>query len=62
MPAQPMPVMNLSIIEFATPRQRCEDSRHQNTDLEVLKAVIRAQLENLIRPKCPPADFAEPRV
>jgi type I restriction enzyme R subunit len=38
---------------------RFKESKHQNTDLEVLKAAIRAQLEKLIRLNKTRADFAE---
>ena len=38
---------------------RFKESPHKNTDLEVLKAAIRAQLEKLIRLNKTRADFAE---
>ena len=41
--------MDLSEIDFEALRRRFKDSEHKNTDLEVLKAAIRAQLEKLIR-------------
>jgi type I restriction enzyme R subunit len=59
MPAKPAPVMDLSKIDFAALRSRFKDSKHRNTDLEVLKAAIRAQLEKLIRLNPTRADFAE---
>jgi len=59
MPAKPAPVMNLSKIDFAALRHRFKESKHKNTDLEVLKAAIRAQLERLIRLNKTRADFAE---
>jgi type I restriction enzyme R subunit len=59
MPAKPAPVMDLSKIDFEALRRRFKDSKHKNTDLEVLKAAIRAQLENLIRLNKTRADFAE---
>jgi type I restriction enzyme, R subunit len=59
MPAKPAPVMDLSKIDFEALRSRFEDSKHKNTDLEVLKAAIRAQLEKLIRLNKTRADFAE---
>ena len=58
MPAKPAPVMDLSKIDFEALRRRFEDSKHKNTDLEVLKAAIRAQLEKLIRLNKTRADFA----
>jgi type I restriction enzyme R subunit len=39
--------------------KRFKKSKHKNTDLEVLKAAIRAQLEKLIRLNKTRADFAE---
>jgi len=59
MPAKPAPVMDLSKIDFAALRARFKASKHKNTDLEVLKAAIRAQLEKLIRLNQTRADFAE---
>jgi type I restriction enzyme R subunit len=59
MPAKPAPVMDLSKIDFEALRSRFEESKHKNTDLEVLKAAIRAQLEKLIRLNKTRADFAE---
>ena len=38
---------------------RFKESKHQNTDLEVLKAAIRAELEKLIRLNKTRADFAD---
>ena len=59
MPAQPAAVMDLSKIDFEALRKRFKDSKHRNTDLEILKAAIRAQLEKLIRLNKTRADFAE---
>jgi len=59
MPAKPSPVMDLSKIAFEALRGRFKESKHKNTDLEVLKAAIRAQLEKLIRLNKTRADFAE---
>ena len=59
MPLQPTPVMDLSKIDFEALRGRFKESKHQNTDLEVLKAAIRAQLDKLIRLNKTRADFAE---
>lgn len=59
MPVKPAPVMDLSKIDFEALRRRFRESKHQNTDLEVLKAAVRAQLEKLIRLNKTRADFAE---
>jgi type I restriction enzyme R subunit len=59
MPAKPAPVMDLSKIDFQALRSRFKESKHKNTDLEVLKAAIRVQLEKLIRLNKTRADFAE---
>jgi len=59
MPAKPAPVMDLSKIDFEALRSRFKQSKHKNTDLEVLKAAIRAELEKLIRLNKTRADFAE---
>jgi type I restriction enzyme R subunit len=59
MPVKPAPVMDLSKIDFAALRSRFKESKHKNTDLEVLKATIRAMLERLISLNKTRADFAE---
>ncbi|HMJ90094.1 MAG TPA: DUF559 domain-containing protein, partial [Candidatus Acidoferrum sp.] len=59
MPTTPTPVMDLSKIDFEALRSRFKQSKHKSTDLEVLKATIRAQLEKLIRLNKTRADFAE---
>jgi type I restriction enzyme R subunit len=59
MPAKPAPVMDLSKIDFEALRKRFKESKHRNTDLEILKAAIRAQLEKLIRLNKTRADFAK---
>jgi type I restriction enzyme R subunit len=59
MPATPVPVLDLSKIDFAALAKRLKQAKHKNTDLEVLKAVIRAQLEGLMRLNKTRADFAE---
>ena len=41
--------MDLSKIDFNALAAKFKESKHKNTDLEVLKAAIRAQLEKLIR-------------
>lgn len=45
---KPTPKIDLSQIDFEALAKRLKKSKHQNTDLEVLKAAIRAQLERLI--------------
>ena len=57
MPSKVAPVMDLSKIDFEALRKRFKESRHKNTDLEVLKAAIRAQLERLIRINKTRTDF-----
>jgi type I restriction enzyme R subunit len=57
MPAKPAAVMDLSKIDFETLRKRFKESKRKNTDLEVLKAAIRAQLEKLIRLNKTRTDF-----
>ncbi|MBK6961447.1 MAG: type I restriction endonuclease subunit R [Gammaproteobacteria bacterium] len=53
------PALDLSKINFEALAQRFKASKHKNTDLEVLKAAIRAQLEKLIQLNRTRADFAE---
>lgn len=52
------PALDLSKINFEALAQRFKESTHKNTDLEVLKAAIRAQLEKMIRLNRTRADFA----
>jgi type I restriction enzyme R subunit len=59
MPAKPAPVMDLSKIDFEALRKKFKESKRRNTDLEVLKAAIRAQLEKLIRLNKNRADYRE---
>ena len=59
MPTKAAPVLDLSRIDFEALRSRFKESKHRNTDLEVLKAAIRAQLEKLIRLNKTRADFQE---
>ena len=59
MPTKAAPVLDLSKIDFEALGLRFKESKHKNTDLEVLKAAIRAQLEKLIRLNKTRADFAE---
>ncbi|HEY1084713.1 MAG TPA: HsdR family type I site-specific deoxyribonuclease, partial [Prosthecobacter sp.] len=59
MPVKPAPLLDLSKIDFEALRQRFTESKHKNTDLEELKAAIRAKLDKLIRLNKTRADFAE---
>ena len=51
--------LDLSKINFEALSKRFETARHKNTDLEALKAAIRAKLEKMIRQNKTRADFAE---
>jgi type I restriction enzyme R subunit len=53
------PALDLSKINFEALASRFKQSKHKNTDLEVLKAAIRAQLEKMIKLNPTRADFAE---
>jgi type I restriction enzyme R subunit len=53
------PPLNLSKINFEALANRFKQSKHRNTELEVLKAAIRARLEKLVRLNRTRADFAE---
>jgi type I restriction enzyme R subunit len=53
------PALDLSKINFEALAKRFRASKHKSTDLEVLKAAIRAQLERLIQLNQTRADFAE---
>jgi type I restriction enzyme, R subunit len=59
MRSQASPVMDLSKIDFEALGRKFKESKHKNTDIEVLKAAIRAMLEKLIRLNNTRADFAE---
>ena len=56
--AGPAP-LDLSKINFEALASKFKQSKHKNTDLEVLKAAIRAQLEKMIQLNRTRADFAE---
>jgi type I restriction enzyme, R subunit len=58
-PAKPGAVLDLSKIDFQALAERFKKSRTQNTDIEVLKAAIRAHMERLIRLNRTRADFQE---
>jgi type I restriction enzyme R subunit len=49
MPARVAAPLDLSKIDFEALRKKFKESKHKNTDLEVLKAAIRVQMERLVR-------------
>lgn len=51
--------INISKINFEALAQRFQKSKHKNTDLEALKAAIRARLDKLVRLNHTRTDFAE---
>ena len=53
------PPMDLSKIDFESLSKRFSDSKHKNTELEVLKAAVRAKLEKLVLLNRTRTDFAE---
>ncbi len=53
------PPLDLSKINFEALAQRFKESKHKNTELEVLKAAIRAQLEKMVQINRTRANFAE---
>ena len=59
LPDKPGTLMDLSKIDFAALAAKFKASKHKNTDLEVLKAAVRAQLEKLIRLNKTRTDFAQ---
>ena len=59
MPSKPAPLLDLSKIDFEALRKRFKESKHKNTDVEVLKAAIRAQIEKLVRLNKTRTDFQE---
>lgn len=59
MPVKPAPVLDLSKIDFEALRTRFKESKYRNTDLEVLKAAIRVQIEKLVRLNKTRKDFQE---
>jgi hypothetical protein len=52
------PAIDLSRINFEVLAQRFKKSKHKNTDLEALKAAIRARIEKIVRLNRTRADFA----
>jgi type I restriction enzyme R subunit len=59
MPASHGAQLDLSKIDFAALAKRFKQSKTKNTDIEVLKAAVRAQMEKLVRLNKTRADFAE---
>lgn len=53
------PPLNLSKINFEALAKRFGESKHKNSDIEVLKAVIRAKLDQMVKLNRTRADFAE---
>ena len=53
------PALDLSKINFEALASRFKQSKHKNTDLEVLKAAIRAKLEKMVELNRTRADFSE---
>jgi type I restriction enzyme R subunit len=53
------PPLDLSKIDFQTLAKRFNDSKHKNTELEVLKAAVKAKLEELVLLNRTRTDFAE---
>jgi len=49
MPAKAAAVVDLSKIDFEALRKKFKEAKHKNTDLEVLKAAIRVQMEKMVR-------------
>ena len=59
MPAASTAIIDLSKIDFEALSKRFKKSKQKNTDLEVLKAAIRAQLERMIRINESRTDFRD---
>ena len=53
------PALDLSKINFEALASRFKQSKHKNTDLEVLKAAIRSKLEKMVELNRTRADFSE---
>jgi type I restriction enzyme R subunit len=53
------PAIDLSKINFEALAQRFKESKHKNTDLEALKAAIKARLDKLVRLNRTRTDFSE---
>jgi type I restriction enzyme R subunit len=54
-----VPVLDLSKINFEALASKFRQSRHQKTEIEVLKTAVRAQLEKMIEANPLRADFAD---
>ncbi|MEI8264872.1 MAG: type I restriction endonuclease subunit R [Betaproteobacteria bacterium] len=54
-----VPALDLSKINFEALARKFKQSKHQKTDIEVLKAAVRAQLEKMIAANRLRANFAE---
>jgi type I restriction enzyme R subunit len=54
-----VPVLDLSKINFEALASKFRQSRHQKTEIEVLKTAVRAQLERMIEANPLRADFAD---
>ena len=53
------PAIDLSKINFEALAQRFKQSEHKNTDIEALKAAVKAKMESLLRLNRTRTDFAE---
>ena len=53
------PLVDLSKTDFEALRRRSKESKHRNTDLEILKVAIQTMLERLIRLNSMGIDFQE---
>jgi type I restriction enzyme R subunit len=54
-----LPAIDLSKINFEALAKRFKESKHKNSDLEALKAAIRAKLEQMVRLNPTRTDFTE---
>jgi type I restriction enzyme R subunit len=66
MPSKPVPLLDLSKIDFEALRKRFKESRHKNTDLEVLKAAALTDLRERMSaipsgPDCCHTDYCRSR-
>ncbi|MDR0353788.1 MAG: DUF3387 domain-containing protein, partial [Opitutaceae bacterium] len=59
MPAKPWAALDLSKIDFEALAKQFKKSKTKNTDLEILKAAVRAQLEKLVRLNRTRTDYLE---
>ena len=53
------PSIDLSKINFESLAKRFKESKHKNTEIEALKAAIRARLDRLVRQNRTRTNFAE---